>query len=621
MDIHAWLHGTEDRRPPPDEQFLLQRTPSPGLSKLDRVLRSSPSFQKEQGRADGRRDTPRPAKRTSKALQGNCFPQETASPLPEDLADEWRISEEEDAASASSAKYRRRRRRKTRADRYELKTSRAKKRPRHAEKHVPVRKTRRTDSTAANGVVRAFELNARSKQRRVTLDPVERSGLFMHGRSAKCFADSKGLPDLTFAGLSFLQRKKQQDVDDSGQAAEHHDDRRNENARISGYFQTKHYRSTDENVCLDQDIRSPKLIRSQTSIMMSQLARNSDIFFGREDLDNHDGVHVAAQKSPGSRDLNHHDVARIVQQSPNLAVHLAVPTQSTTSSLPGRRAEAETAKFLHAKRKLAVSSGKSQQRQQHTSSRSQRQPLQALRPFQQRRNQLPGSDSPMQLSQVHPPGSLLRKTPMPATSFLSHRAQPVEHSPEESCLASRIVLSSAVSASERYFEQRPHTQDGVPHNVAAAPHIIDMKIHEATTLSGNGRRESARQTAQPRLPTRQLNAFVPELAHASLRTAIAEPQASASNTMLWHHASQEAAASKQCWLLRQQRYAFDDQPVTTIRHEDPPTANVDFTSEEQDGISGGVYQAGMDHVSTVGSSIDLQPALAPQGFWRPNKLY
>lgn len=168
MDIQAWLQGIADRRPPDQESFpsddtqhTKQRPPSARQHQSRRRAAIHPHIRKHS-----------PEELVIHRPRGTT-PDERCSAQIHDKRSSSNKSTSDasecDPPSSAAEQYYRRQRRKTRADRYELKTSKSIRTRKHTVEHVKARKTRRNDPEAALRVVRSFELNSRCKKRRLTV--------------------------------------------------------------------------------------------------------------------------------------------------------------------------------------------------------------------------------------------------------------------------------------------------------------------------------------------------------------------------------------------------------------------------------------------------------------------
>ncbi|KAK4987934.1 hypothetical protein LTR50_004271 [Elasticomyces elasticus] len=139
--------------------------------------------------------------------------------------------------------YERRARHKTRTDRYEPKIDTSKRRTAKKEKKSTKksRKTKKTRENLFTGLVQSFHAKNVPKDR-LTLKPSANLGIFKKGRASSP-RRGRGLPDLVFSEMKFLQKPKEQPEEQQNAPASKHknkkDRKRVEEEEISAFFGPK----------------------------------------------------------------------------------------------------------------------------------------------------------------------------------------------------------------------------------------------------------------------------------------------------------------------------------------------------------------------------------------------
>ncbi|KAK5010358.1 hypothetical protein LTR28_010378 [Elasticomyces elasticus] len=139
--------------------------------------------------------------------------------------------------------YERKARHKTRTDRYEPKIDTSKRRTARREKKSTEkrRKTKKTRENLSTGLVQSFHAKNVPKNR-LTLKPSANLGIFKKGRASSP-RRGRGLPDLVFSEMRFLQKPKEQPEEQQNAPASKHknkkDRKRVEEEEISAFFGPK----------------------------------------------------------------------------------------------------------------------------------------------------------------------------------------------------------------------------------------------------------------------------------------------------------------------------------------------------------------------------------------------
>lgn len=203
MDIHAWLRHTVDRRSPDrcttsatdaEQQDLNHHNLSrilvrdSTLALHGRIEPAADNLLYSQAQSEGARDEDplhrheryprqrRPLHMQSYDRSKDAPQSFTTSTAAYDLngdALETDVVAQQDVHSSSSRRYRRRPRHKTKHDKYELKTTKKTKRKDEAARQKPSKLTHKPRrghrEEASLGIVRAFELNSKTRKRRLTV--------------------------------------------------------------------------------------------------------------------------------------------------------------------------------------------------------------------------------------------------------------------------------------------------------------------------------------------------------------------------------------------------------------------------------------------------------------------
>ncbi|KAI4673273.1 uncharacterized protein J4E88_008885 [Alternaria novae-zelandiae] len=179
MDIRKWLDETVQPEAPREPNNLHQT--------------AEPAKRKRRRRSDSSLLDPRP-------------PASSPHKPAEDSADEALQATCSD--SSSSSRYARKPRRKTRPERYEPQYAPGSHahRDRKDKSKKSRRKPRRKNGEKAPGVMQTFQATNISGDR-LTLKPREQLGLFNKGRTSTAIK-GRGLPDLVFSEMKFLQQHK-----------------------------------------------------------------------------------------------------------------------------------------------------------------------------------------------------------------------------------------------------------------------------------------------------------------------------------------------------------------------------------------------------------------------------
>ncbi|KAH7076838.1 hypothetical protein BKA63DRAFT_291321 [Paraphoma chrysanthemicola] len=211
MDIGKWLDETEDA-----EQSLNPPRP-PGHDFLRRVGKPKPMFRQKgtptRSRSDSSLLEPQP--------QSHRAPPAHPKPLTEQPSDADAYSKvscpsrgDSAESESSSQRYARKPRRKTRLERYEP-TSKKQERgkyvhhSRKGESTKSKRKSKRMKGEGpANGMANTFHAKNVSGDR-LTLKPRQQLGIFNKGKASTAVR-GRGLPDLVFSEMKFLQKDKGQ---------------------------------------------------------------------------------------------------------------------------------------------------------------------------------------------------------------------------------------------------------------------------------------------------------------------------------------------------------------------------------------------------------------------------
>ncbi|OAL55707.1 hypothetical protein IQ07DRAFT_175390 [Pyrenochaeta sp. DS3sAY3a] len=211
MDIQKWLEETVQSDPAsPASQAGIE--PRVLINKAGTVHRSS--HKRRQSRSDS---SLLPSPPRQKPLTKKRKPPTVESTTHESAGSE--VSEathtESAESSTSSQRYARKPRRKTRPERYEPSSKPVPERGRHAhgppkgESKKSRRKSRRRKGEKpGSGIVQSFHAKNVSRDR-LTLKPREQLGIFNKGKTSTA-VKGRGLPDLVFSEMKFLQRHKDQ---------------------------------------------------------------------------------------------------------------------------------------------------------------------------------------------------------------------------------------------------------------------------------------------------------------------------------------------------------------------------------------------------------------------------
>ncbi|KAF1975864.1 hypothetical protein BU23DRAFT_529815 [Bimuria novae-zelandiae CBS 107.79] len=211
MDIHKWLNET----------VLPQQPPSPhnrGVEhhalRLEQAERDSREKRKrKQSTSDSSLlDDPPQRKKVVLPERGNTVEEDAYEGTRTDASHPTSCSE----SSASTDPYKRKPRRKTRLERYEpVPPAHAKKRGTHTQRHkkgeskkIRRMSRRKKADKQGSGIVPSFQANNVATDR-LTLKPREKLGLFNKGRVSSP-VKGRGLPDLVFQEMKFLQKDKNQ---------------------------------------------------------------------------------------------------------------------------------------------------------------------------------------------------------------------------------------------------------------------------------------------------------------------------------------------------------------------------------------------------------------------------
>ncbi|KAF2650192.1 hypothetical protein K491DRAFT_721002 [Lophiostoma macrostomum CBS 122681] len=213
MDIRKWI----------DETVLPEQIPSPNLAEqlgIARFLHPKQPERPSRGAAKRKRSTSDSSLLDTRTTRKEV-PPATRAALVDDYAEDSGCSNASSPAdpssesSASSQSYARRPRRKTRPERYEPALKDAKERGTRANRRVKNEskknrrksKRKKTDHPGV-GLVQSFRAKNIPRDR-LTLKPREKLGLFNLGKASSP-VKGRGLPDLVFSEMKFLQKHKSQ---------------------------------------------------------------------------------------------------------------------------------------------------------------------------------------------------------------------------------------------------------------------------------------------------------------------------------------------------------------------------------------------------------------------------
>ncbi|KAF2088310.1 hypothetical protein K490DRAFT_64988 [Saccharata proteae CBS 121410] len=246
MDITRWLQETEDPALPADprqtaaqkarEEALLQdgaRLPSHRKRQPNPPPPDSSLLEIGEPATSARRASPR-----TKGADA-----EQHGPHSHDGTSQSGSDPVSTSTESARAKYARKPRRKTRPELYEPQPAHGKKRKRSEGRKDKgkgaKRKSRRKAKDRPAGLVQSFHANNVPKDR-LTLKPKENLGMFKRGRASSPHR-SKGLPDLVFSEMRFLQKRNEPadpPVDDARTKRKKKETQRREE-EISAYFGAK----------------------------------------------------------------------------------------------------------------------------------------------------------------------------------------------------------------------------------------------------------------------------------------------------------------------------------------------------------------------------------------------
>ncbi|KAH0385762.1 hypothetical protein KCU92_g3254, partial [Aureobasidium melanogenum] len=246
MNINQWIESLEQAVPPNESPLHTDQPHAP--LKRGRGSRTSSFLEPFTNQK----------KRGTKDKQSIVYVDSSSS----DTSDATSISTSShptsQPSSSSSRRYRRRPRYHTKADKYHSKTEsksqqkrekKKKKKKKKEEKEKGHSRRNKRKSKAVTGVVQTFKAKNVPKDR-LTLDPGTKFGLYTKGRSSGP-TKGKGLPDLVFSEMRFLQKPEsstKEELDQKPKKKLHKKKRHQSSEReISRYFDVGAIRSGDGN--------------------------------------------------------------------------------------------------------------------------------------------------------------------------------------------------------------------------------------------------------------------------------------------------------------------------------------------------------------------------------------
>ncbi|KAG9822171.1 hypothetical protein KCU98_g17057, partial [Aureobasidium melanogenum] len=247
MNINQWIESLEQAVPPNESPLLTDQPHAP--LKRGRGSRTSSFLEPFTNQK----------KRGIKDKQPVVYVDSSSSDTSDAASTSTSSRPTSQPSSLSSKRYRRRPRYHTKADKYHSKSGskpqqkRKKKKKKEKEKEHSRRNKRK--SKAVTGVVQTFKAKNVPKNR-LTLDPGTKFGLYTKGRSSGP-TKGKGLPDLVFSEMRFLQKPEsltKEEPDQKLKKKSHKKKRRQSSEReISRYFDVGAIRSGDGNTGQRQD--------------------------------------------------------------------------------------------------------------------------------------------------------------------------------------------------------------------------------------------------------------------------------------------------------------------------------------------------------------------------------
>ncbi|KAG9822221.1 hypothetical protein KCU98_g17043, partial [Aureobasidium melanogenum] len=277
MNINQWIESLEQAVPPNESPLPTDDQPHAPL-KRGRGSRTSSFLEPFTNQK----------KRGTKDKQPVVYVDSSSSDTSDATSTSTSSRPTSQPSSSSSKRYRRRPRYHTKADKYHSKSEskpqqKREKKKKKKEKEKGHSRRNKRKSKAVTGVVQTFKAKNVSKDR-LTLDPGTKFWLYTKGRSSGP-AKGKGLPDLVFSEMRFLQKAEsltKEEPDQKPKKKSHKRKRRQSSEReISRYFDVGAIRSGDGNTGQRRDTPTPDARDVQTaSPVVSDLLEKPFLGFG-----------------------------------------------------------------------------------------------------------------------------------------------------------------------------------------------------------------------------------------------------------------------------------------------------------------------------------------------------